>query len=248
MNTLEVARVLSGIPVAVLLPLTISIFSYNHALSTIVAFAYGAYASAPLFPGWQFWLAIVVVPAFHLSLRVITGVRHRHVNLQVRQIVIGPTLKLIAFSVLMAIVILFGTLIAVGIDGVYSTARFIFDSKTAHVLTGGFVAVFIGGTAVDLIVRPLTKGMAASNVSVPRILQVGAHIGRTERLLYYILVAGGTPEAAVLVLTAKSLVRLPNISSDMNQAEYYLIGTLSSITVSLVSAIGTRLALGLTPL
>jgi len=141
----------------------------------------------------------------------------------------------------MSAALLFGILIALGLNGVHLMGAFVFDNRTALVLTGGLAAIFIGGAAIVLIVEPLAK-------PIPRLLQVGAHVGHIERLLLFILIAGGAPEAAALALTAKSLVRLPSISSDMDQAEYYLVGTLSSAAVSLVTAIGTRLALGLTPL
>lgn len=248
MDTLEVARILFGIPVAILLPLTITILSRNYVLSTAAALVYGAYVSAPLFPGGKFWLIIAAILAVHTVLRLIIGAQHTNISRRVQQVAIRSASRSIAFIILMFAAVLFGILIVVGHNGVYSVGRFVFDNRTVLVLTGGLVAVFIGGAAIGLIVRPLTKSMDVSEISVPRLLHVGANVGHAERLLLFILIVGGAPEAAVLALTAKSLVRLPSISSDMNQAEYYLVGTLSSATASLVAAIATRLALGLSPL
>jgi hypothetical protein len=109
-------------------------------------------------------------------------------------------------------------------------------------------AVFLGGAVVGLIVEPIAMSFEKPAISVPWLLQAGARVGHIERLLFFIFIAGGASSAAALTLTAKSLVRLRSISDDINQAEYYLVGTLSSAAVCLTAAVGTRLALGLAPL
>lgn len=64
--------------------------------------------------------------------------------------------------------------------------------------------------------------------------KAGAKIGSMERLLIALFLFLQQYSAAALVLTAKSITRYNKISTEPNFAEYYLIGTLYSLIVSVL--------------
>ena len=63
----------------------------------------------------------------------------------------------------------------------------------------------------------------------------GMMIGHLERLIILLLLCVGQYASIGLVLTAKSVARYNKISNDKEFAEYYLIGTLLSTLVSIVT-------------
>jgi hypothetical protein len=248
MSTLEGARIITGVPLAILLPIAITWLSSNSIHSIVATSLYGAYVSLPLFPAWQFWLILAIASILHLVIRLITNTHHTRITGRERWVAIHARRQSIGIIVTLFVAIAFSVLLSRGLAGLRSVFELIRNDKAAIVLSGGLWAVFIGGVVVALIVKPIAAASEESTISVPRLLQVGAHVGHIERLLFFIFIVGGAPAAAALALTAKSLVRLPSVSDDMNHAEYYLVGTLSSAAVCLVAAVGTRLALGLAPL
>jgi len=83
--------------------------------------------------------------------------------------------------------------------------------------------------------RPV--GPASGNsvpVGVPA--RIGATIGALERLLVVVLVLTGAEVAVGLVIAAKTIARFKQLD-DRGFAEYYLLGTLASVSVALVTAI-----------
>jgi hypothetical protein len=72
----------------------------------------------------------------------------------------------------------------------------------------------------------------------------GAAIGMLERAVALTLVLVGEYTAIAFLFTAKSIARF-NELKQREFAEYYLIGTLSSILVSLIVGLLTRMALGI---
>lgn len=59
---------------------------------------------------------------------------------------------------------------------------------------------------------------------------------------------GGEPEAAAIALAAKSFARFPSLSKhEEGFAEYFLIGSLASLTIAVGMAAATRAALGIGP-
>lgn len=64
----------------------------------------------------------------------------------------------------------------------------------------------------------------------------GRFIGTLERIIMLILIALGQFAAIGLVLTAKSIARFEKISQEKDFAEYYLLGTLLSTLIVIVSS------------
>lgn len=65
----------------------------------------------------------------------------------------------------------------------------------------------------------------------------GRMIGTIERVIMLFLISFGQYAAAGFVLTAKSIARYERISKDTEFAEYYLLGTLLSAAIVLITAI-----------
>jgi hypothetical protein len=88
--------------------------------------------------------------------------------------------------------------------------------------------------------RPASRQPATVPSSdVPRPARVGEAIGVLERLLIVGLVLGGAVETIGLVVAAKTLARFKQLD-DREFAEYYLLGTLASVGVAVLSALLAR--------
>ncbi|MGW3565235.1 hypothetical protein ACWDSL_15375 [Streptomyces sp. NPDC000941] len=121
--------------------------------------------------------------------------------------------------------------------------------------SGGLIAVVGCGSTIARIVKPLideieshvATGALGSNIR--EFVASAAHIGWIERILLFGFLASGKPEAAALVIAAKSFTRSPGISQGGKLvADYYLVGTLASVTAALLASCATRLAIGLPPI
>ena len=73
--------------------------------------------------------------------------------------------------------------------------------------------------------------------------RIGATIGALERLLIVVFVLVGAEAAVGFVIAAKTIARFKQLD-DRGFAEYYLLGTLASVSVALASAIIAKAALG----
>ena len=76
----------------------------------------------------------------------------------------------------------------------------------------------------------------------PATARVGATIGVLERILIVVFVLTGSEAAIGFVVAAKTLARF-RLLDDRDFAEYYLLGTLSSVAVAIVTALIARAAL-----
>jgi hypothetical protein len=79
-------------------------------------------------------------------------------------------------------------------------------------------------------------------VSLPPPARVGATIGVLERLLIVTFVLVGAEAAIGFVVAAKTIARFRQLD-DRDFAEYYLLGTLASVSVAIVTALVARAAL-----
>lgn len=73
--------------------------------------------------------------------------------------------------------------------------------------------------------------------------RVGTTIGVLERILIVVFVLTGSEAAIGFVVAAKTLARF-RLLDDRDFAEYYLLGTLASVSVAIISALIGRAALG----
>jgi hypothetical protein len=72
--------------------------------------------------------------------------------------------------------------------------------------------------------------------------RVGATIGILERILIVVFVLTGSEAAVGFVVAAKTLARF-RLLDDRDFAEYYLLGTLASVAVAIVSGLIARAAI-----
>ena len=89
-------------------------------------------------------------------------------------------------------------------------------------------AIFAGGHLVRALTKPLlddfTELAAGRPESVKQLKNAGLYIGWLERFLVVSALALQSPATVGLILTAKSIVRFPELK-DLRFAEYFLIGT-----------------------
>jgi len=112
-------------------------------------------------------------------------------------------------------------------------------STTTTVRVGPFTATTETKATPPRPVAPETEPAAGA---LPD--RVGETIGVLERLLVVIFVLGGASVAVGLVIAAKTIARFRQLD-DRAFAEYYLLGTLASVTVAVVSALIAAQALGI---
>ncbi len=91
--------------------------------------------------------------------------------------------------------------------------------------------------------RPAASAAAAGMLPLSASARVGSTIGILERILIVVFVLTGTDVAIGFVVAAKTLARF-KLLDDRAFAEYYLLGTLASVAVAIVSALIGRAALG----
>jgi hypothetical protein len=118
-----------------------------------------------------------------------------------------------------------GSLLPVGDLGAAVTLLAVLLDLLILNIRGGF---FLVGT----LLAP--RGLAGGSQPGPE--RVGATIGILERLIVCVLVLAGQAAAIGFVIAAKTLARFRQLD-DRHFAEYYLVGTLASVTLALSSSI-----------
>jgi hypothetical protein len=99
------------------------------------------------------------------------------------------------------------------------------------------VDIRAGSLFVDVLVRPPRASMDETRpVDAPSEAGIGSTIGIIERLLISALVLAGGVMAIGLVIAAKTLARFKQLD-DKYFAEYYLLGTLASVTVAVIASL-----------
>lgn len=113
------------------------------------------------------------------------------------------------------------------------------------VLTGVVISalLIVNVRSASLFVAMLVRPPGTSvDTSRPSMVRVGATIGVLERLLICALVLGGAVATIGLVIAAKTLARFKQLD-DREFAEYYLLGTLASVTIAVASSLIAQAAL-----
>jgi hypothetical protein len=112
------------------------------------------------------------------------------------------------------------------------------------VIASVYVAVIFGG---GYLIRYLTRGLMpeTGRESSAELSNAGLYIGWLERFLVLTALLLQSPASAGLFLTAKSIARYPEFKT-VRFAEYFLIGTLLSVSLALAGGILLMRFLGLT--
>jgi hypothetical protein len=109
------------------------------------------------------------------------------------------------------------------------------------VVWASLLIVNIRGASFFVATLVTPRGAAATAAPPPD--RVGETIGVLERLLVVVFVLGGAEIAVGLVVAAKTIARFRQLD-DRAFAEYYLLGTLASVSVAVVSGLAAAAALG----
>jgi len=101
-----------------------------------------------------------------------------------------------------------------------------------------YVAViFGGGYVVRFLTRPLLKNdMRDLGETTGELQNAGMYIGWLERFVVLTALMLQSPATVGLILTAKSIARYPEMKS-VRFAEYFLIGTLLSMTIGMLGGL-----------
>lgn len=124
------------------------------------------------------------------------------------------------------------------------------SDRVAIFLSALLLAVFGGGSLAKAATDPVRAEVESMRDGPEKtkaldFMSGSKNIGLLERGLLFAFIAAGQPEAAALVLAAKSLARVPTNDHGKHASEYFLIGTLASVIASLAMGMAARSAVGL---
>jgi len=112
-------------------------------------------------------------------------------------------------------------------------------SEKLYLYLSIYIAVTIGGgyfvqKITQYFMRQIDQELVSEKPGLPN---AGKYIGWLERSLVLTFVVAGYPDGVGLLLAAKALARYPEIKSDVKGhfAEYFLIGTLTSVSIALLA-------------
>lgn len=109
-----------------------------------------------------------------------------------------------------------------GISLVSMATALLIIHKPANITIFKLLGVYKPGTKEDLVKKDYNAGR---------------FIGTVERIIMLIFISIGQYSAVGLVLTAKSIARYDRISKEKDFAEYYLLGTLLSTVIVIITAL-----------
>jgi hypothetical protein len=109
--------------------------------------------------------------------------------------------------------------------------------KPLLVLVVYIAVIFGGGYIVRFLTKPLTKqDMSILGETTNEMQNAGMYIGWLERFVVLTALVLHSPATVGLILTAKSIARYPEMKS-VRFAEYFLIGTLLSMSLGISGGI-----------
>ena len=128
------------------------------------------------------------------------------------------------------------------------TARTLAGDAGAWVVSAGaLLAVPAGATVIGRWVRPFREALSdASRVQVAGLEYAGRWIGMLERLVIFVAILAHAEALIGFVIAVKAVLRLPEARERWSRelAEYYLVGSLASLSWALILGYCARAALG----
>jgi hypothetical protein len=103
--------------------------------------------------------------------------------------------------------------------------------------------VFGGGVLVQKVTQSFLQVMHSDLTRLkPGLPNAGKYIGWVERVLILTFIVGGYEQGVGFLLAAKAVVRYPEIKEDTHGhfAEYFLVGTLTSVGLALAAGIAAN--------
>lgn len=116
--------------------------------------------------------------------------------------------------------------------------RPLLSEPATWLLVSGYLGVVLGG---GILVQKVTAGFPLPDR--PGLANAGRFIGLLERGMILTFLLADSMEAIGLLLTAKALARYPEFKEGRSEfADYFLIGTLTSVGVAMVAGFAIRWA------
>lgn len=249
---METARLFFGLSAAVLIPLGLAWQGPHPWRTVLFTCAYGGCVVAPYAHEGRPWLALSVAALSPLGLAL-----WKHpagmpgLGLTVTLPLMAGRLartRWVSVAALSAAVGL--AMWSAGPTTVSLGQELLLSDRAAVFASAALIAVFGGGALAKAATGPVRREILALPDSPERraaveFMSAGRAIGLLERGLLFAFLAAGQPEAAALVLAAKSLARVPTSDHGKHASEYFLIGTLASVIASLAMSMAARSAVGL---
>jgi hypothetical protein len=247
-------RLMVGLPVGALFPLGIPGLRDDLRTHVGTSVAYCALIVAPDLDQWRGWVLLLIGAGVSVGIRTRLGPSH------------GPAAEtpwitsmfalrhVLVLAAVVAMALVVGLIASPSALDHYARASFGSD-RFALIFSGALVSVFLGGLVVEQVLRPHTETLRLKSAALPQetsevkaLVGAGMLIGWLERSIVFTLVLAGQPTAAVLTLTAKSVARFPALRrNEEGFAEYFLIGSLTSLVMALAPALATHWLLGIAP-
>jgi len=111
--------------------------------------------------------------------------------------------------------------------------------RFAIVVSGYVISIWVGGIVIRLLLSS-TGGNRSNAGDSPR---AGIRIGQLERFLVTTLTVLSQYNAIAFVFAAKSIARFKRLEEEPTFAEYYLTGTLASVSFGVLVGLGIKGAL-----
>lgn len=110
---------------------------------------------------------------------------------------------------------------------------------TVYIITY-ILTIYLGSALVEKVLAK--TGFKEQNMPTSEIKGAGKTIGKLERILTLTFILLGEPTAIAIIFAAKSIIRF-EAAKERPYAEYYLIGTLTSMTFAIImGAIALQIA------
>ncbi|MEU9983930.1 hypothetical protein [Streptomyces sp. NPDC050856] len=250
---METARLSFGLAAAVVVPLGAGWHRSRAGLTVLFSLGYGLYAIAPYRDEGRPWGALAAAALLAGSV----ALWHRSADaggvgltltlpLSTGNLPLSRRLGAAAFgaAVLLSSWVAGATTASLGAD-------LLLSDRAAVVLSALLIAVFGGGVLAAVATGPVVREIESLPAGPERDAATefmnsgGRAIGLLERGLLFAFLAAGQPEAAALVLAAKSLARVPAADHGTHASEYFLIGTLASVIAALTMSMAARAVMGL---
>jgi hypothetical protein len=119
----------------------------------------------------------------------------------------------------------------------------VMDVRVYAMVTGFITCVWAGAVVVERVVGPLARHLEdVLKLPRPGLLSAGRTIGLLERTLVFVAVLLRLEALVGLVIAAKAILRLPEAREPGSRelSEYYLVGSLASVTWAVVVVVLVR--------
>ncbi|MER7566458.1 hypothetical protein ABTZ93_26315 [Streptomyces sp. NPDC097941] len=249
---MEAARLVFGLAAAVVVPWGLGWQRSSPGLLALFTFAYAVYTVAPYRSQERPWIALGATllvaggsvlwhrtrdtagAGFTITLSMRSGAPAASRRLGLAAFGTAALLSLWAAG---------ATTASLGVD-------LLLSDRTAVVTSALLISVFGGGVLAKAATGPVRREIdtlqdGPARDAAMEFMSGGPIIGMLERGLLFAFLMAGQPEAAALVLAAKSLARVPTAEHGKHASEYFLIGTLASVIAALTMSMAARTAIGL---